>query len=146
MVAFWRRGVAAALASWLVCAGSSPALASEAITSIDVAEAGQLAAAGMPLIDVRRPDEWQATGVVAHSLLITAFNSEGQLVPDFLDRIKAEIKPDEPVVIICRSGNRSSQVARLLTEQAGFTHVYNVAGGITQWARNGQPLQPCANC
>ena len=136
----------AAVAGWLVCAGSMPAVASEAITNIDAAEAGQLVAAGMPLIDVRRADEWQATGVVAHSHLITAFNSEGQLMPGFLDRIKAEVKPGEPVVIICRSGNRSSQVARLLTEQAGFTHVYNVAGGIIQWARNGQPLQPCANC
>ncbi|WP_223291971.1 rhodanese-like domain-containing protein [Defluviicoccus vanus] len=145
MVAFWRQGVAAAVAGWLVCAGSMPAVASEAITNIDAAEAGQLVAAGMPLIDVRRADEWQATGVVAHSHLITAFNSEP--VDAGLSRPhQGRGQAGEPVVIICRSGNRSSQVARLLTEQAGFTHVYNVAGGIIQWARNGQPLQPCANC
>lgn len=39
---------------------------------------------------------------------------------------------DEAIYVICRSGKRSLQACMLL-EQAGFSQVHNVAGGILAW-------------
>ena len=49
-------------------------------------------------------------------------------------RLKPEdiIDPDKPIVVVCRSGNRSATACALLSRQ-GFTQVYNLAGGVTAW-------------
>jgi rhodanese-related sulfurtransferase len=48
--------------------------------------------------------------------------------PDFVAHVKKAASVDRPVVIICRSGNRSQEAGHAL-EQAGFTQVYNVLHG-----------------
>lgn len=45
-----------------------------------------------------------------------------------------EIRRDIPVIIYCRSGNRSGRVVSMLQERFGFTNLYNLAGGILAWA------------
>ena len=42
------------------------------------------------------------------------------------------------VHVVCGSGKRSSQVARMLNERGYST--LNVAGGITEWYRSGHPV------
>lgn len=39
---------------------------------------------------------------------------------------------DEPIHVICRSGNRSAQAASLLKD-AGYTDIYDVSGGMIAW-------------
>lgn len=39
---------------------------------------------------------------------------------------------DEPLYIICRSGNRSAQAAKILQER-GYTEIYDVSGGMIAW-------------
>ncbi|WP_232819570.1 rhodanese-like domain-containing protein [Exiguobacterium sp. TNDT2] len=39
---------------------------------------------------------------------------------------------DEPIYVICRSGNRSAQAAQLLNER-GYTEIYDVSGGMIAW-------------
>lgn len=46
--------------------------------------------------------------------------------------------PAEPVMVICRSGNRSSRAARYLVAQ-GFETVYDLAGGMLAWSAAGLP-------
>ncbi|MFJ6001922.1 rhodanese-like domain-containing protein [Arthrobacter sp. NPDC092385] len=46
--------------------------------------------------------------------------------------------PDTTVYLLCGSGKRSSQAARMLTSR-GYDTV-NVAGGITEWYRGGHPV------
>lgn len=46
---------------------------------------------------------------------------------------------DQPVVVYCSVGYRSSAVARRLRE-AGFTEVYNLEGSIFKWANEGRPV------
>lgn len=46
--------------------------------------------------------------------------------------------PDTTLYVLCGSGKRSSQAARILTDR-GYKAV-NVAGGITEWYRNGHPV------
>ncbi len=51
----------------------------------------------------------------------------------------AEVPNDQPIVIYCRSGNRSAQAARIL-RSAGYAVVYDL-GGILTWQAQGYPVQ-----
>ena len=57
-------------------------------------------------------------------------------VPDRL----ADIPKDKELIITCRSGNRSGQIANFLREQ-GYTNVHNMQGGILAWADAGFPVE-----
>ncbi len=50
-----------------------------------------------------------------------------------------EPKPDEKLVIYCRSGARSAQVCAFLA-QRGVTNIYNLRGGVIAWQSAGLPL------
>jgi rhodanese-related sulfurtransferase len=49
-----------------------------------------------------------------------------------------ELDPEHELVVLCRSGGRSAQVARYL-ERQGFSSVWNLAGGILAWAQQVDP-------
>jgi rhodanese-related sulfurtransferase len=95
---------------------------------------------GVPLYDVRRPDEWRQTGVVEGSRKLTFVDANGRLQPGFLDTLTREVGKDEPVVLICRTGNRTDVLARHLVEKMGYSRVYNVRDGITRWIGDGRPV------
>jgi len=95
---------------------------------------------GAKVIDVRRQDEWDKTGVIEGSHRLTAFDARGQFNRDFPAAFQSLVQQDDAVVVICRSGNRSSVIANMLTEQAGYTRVYNVTDGIQKWIKDGHPV------
>jgi len=95
---------------------------------------------GVPLYDVRRPDEWRQTGVVEGSRKLTFVDANGRLKPGFLDTLTREVGKDEPLVLICRTGNRTDVLARHLVEKMGYSRVYNVRDGITRWIGDGRPV------
>ncbi len=43
-----------------------------------------------------------------------------------------ELDPNSQILVVCRSGNRSNQAAGFL-EWRGYTNVYNMAGGMSEW-------------
>lgn len=51
----------------------------------------------------------------------------------------SEIPTDKEVIVTCRSGNRSGQVADFLRAQ-GFDNVHNMQGGILAWEAAGLPV------
>jgi rhodanese-related sulfurtransferase len=51
-----------------------------------------------------------------------------------------EIPTDQEVIVTCRSGNRSGQVAQFL-RQNGFDNVHNMQGGIIAWEEAGLPVE-----
>lgn len=75
------------------------------------------------LLDVRNPDEYEADNIGAKLIPL------GDL-PHSLDEI--EDWKDEEVIVHCRSGKRSAMAQQIL-EQAGFTNVRNVTGGMLAW-------------
>ena len=84
------------------------------------------------ILDVRTDREW-TTGVVENSLLINIYDPEFQQKLEQLDKVK-------PVILICRSGQRSNQAMRTMA-QMGFKELYNVRGGINSWSRAGFELK-----
>jgi rhodanese-related sulfurtransferase len=81
------------------------------------------------LIDVRTPEEF-ASGHIARSINISVETLENRL---------SEIPHDQPVIVYCRSGNRSTQAAQILAS-AGYTDIRNL-GGINAWTEQGFPIE-----
>lgn len=112
------------------------------VRDIDNAQLQQLIEQGVAVIDIRRADEWRQTGVVPGSRLLTFFQDRAYRVydiPAWLGAVAREIPPEAPVVVICRTGNRTQAVADLL-HRAGYRQVYNVRDGIVEWLREGRAV------
>ncbi len=109
--------------------------------NLDNAQLKTLIEQGVPIFDIRRTDEWRQTGVIEGSQLITFVDGGGRVMPDFLERFTSVAGKDDPVILICRTGNRTSSLARHLVEQLDYTQVYNVRHGITRWIRDGNAVQ-----
>ncbi len=52
-----------------------------------------------------------------------------------------ELPRDKKLLIMCRTGGRSTEIAHHLL-QRGFEQVYNLQGGITAWSREIDPSIP----
>ena len=133
----------------ICCLGMLLAVAAKAdsgVATISGEELSRLVDQGVTVVDVRRSDEWRSTGVINGSQLITAFDESGRLNPRFVADVSAAVGKDQPVALICRSGNRSAVAAQLLAKEAGFTKIYNVSGGISAWLGQGKPMGPCTSC
>ena len=89
---------------------------------------------GVPIIDIRRAEEWSDTGVIKQSHLMTFFDNKGNHnIDEWLPNLKKIAKEGDPVIIICRSGKRSGIVSKFLDEQANYSNVYNASGGMLSW-------------
>ncbi len=75
------------------------------------------------LIDVREPWEFEYCRIDGSQLIPL-----GEL-PSRID----ELPTDRPLVMVCHHGHRSYYAAALL-QQAGFTEVHNLRGGVEAWA------------
>ena len=95
---------------------------------------------GIKLIDIRRPDEWQQTGVVDGSIKSTAFDSEGRFLRSFMKMLEKTVQPDEEFVVICRTGNRTATLSNWLVTKGGYRNVLNVQDGITSWIKEERPV------
>lgn len=132
------RLVVALLAGLLLagCSGPPP------YTNVDNQGLQVLLEQSVPLVDIRRPEEWRETGVVEGSRGLTFVDDFGRVMPGFLENFSARIEKDQPVVLICRTGNRTDVLARHLVEQMGYSQVYNVRNGIVGWLSDGLPVEP----
>ena len=93
---------------------------------------------GVVTVDIRRPDEWSQTGVIAGAETITAFETNGSLHPEFQQKFMALVSsPDTPVLLYCRSGSRTTNFGTALVEQLGFSQVTHLSDGILGWTADG---------
>lgn len=77
---------------------------------------------GLTVIDVRTPGEYSA-GHIPGALLRPLGN---------INQWSNEFEFEQPLVLVCASGGRSSSAASKLAE-AGFTNLYNLTGGMSKW-------------
>ena len=91
--------------------------------------AADLKAAGMPIVDVREREEWDAGHIAGADWLPL---SE-------LGARWAEL-PGGELVVVCRSGSRSEMVCTALAQSGRAAH--NLAGGMQAWAAAGLPIEP----
>ena len=92
------------------------------------------------ILDVRTPEEYLFVGhpPMAWKVPIAIQTYEwdagkGQFpmkpLSDFVSRVKEVAKPDDTLLVMCRSGGRSAIAVNLLAK-AGFTHVYQILDGM----------------
>ncbi|MGD9808637.1 MAG: rhodanese-like domain-containing protein [Deferribacterales bacterium] len=96
---------------------------------------------GIKIIDIRTEDEWKQTGIVKGSSTIEFFDSKGNYnVKNFVSQLDKKVNKNEPFAIICRTGNRTSNVIGLL-RQLGYSQAIDIKGGVVQAAKNGIPFE-----
>jgi len=92
------------------------------------------------LIDVRTPEEFLFIGHAEMAWNIPLAEQSYQwdpekkqlpmsLLPDFVTRVQSVAKPDDILMVTCRSGGRSAMAVNLLAK-AGFKNVYNITDGV----------------
>lgn len=82
------------------------------------------------LIDVREPAEVEATRI--ESAIVVPLS--GSLT------ISETIAKDLAIIVVCRSGNRSSKACPLISKQFPNHQIYNLDGGVMAWEKGGYPL------
>jgi rhodanese-related sulfurtransferase len=84
------------------------------------------------ILDVRDDSEFGA-GHILNAKLIPLLKLK--------DRIgELERHRDQPIIVVCRSGQRSATACALLGNR-GFGQAYNLAGGMLAWQKAGLPVE-----
>jgi len=125
-----RRIALAAIAVSLLSAGCGAAGPDTSAVSLETARAEHEAGRAV-LIDIREPQE-HATGVAAGAQLLPMSRLAGRIGEIPTD-------PKQPVLLICKTQNRSGATLKALRER-GYSHVKYVNGGMSEWARRGWPM------
>jgi len=121
--------IIALIASVLLLAGCS---SSTTASDLSVTEfSAKIAEVGVITLDVRTPGEF-AEGYIKGARLIDfqSGNFENEI---------AALDKNATYAVYCRSGNRSGQAVKVM-QDAGFTNVFNMNGGVIDWANAGLPL------
>ena len=92
--------------------------------------AAELRDQGVFVLDVREPDEWAQAHIPGATLIPLG---------ELQTRVN-ELPKDQPVLVYCRSGNRSAGAYDTMTKE-GLTNILHMNQGITAWQQSGLPLQ-----
>jgi rhodanese-related sulfurtransferase len=119
----------AIMASVLLLAGCS---SSSSAIDLSVSEfSSKVTEAGIITLDVRTPGEFNEGHIEGAQLIdFQSGNFESEIAT--LDKSKT-------YAVYCRSGNRSGQALKVMSD-AGFSNLYNLNGGVIDWANAGLPL------
>jgi rhodanese-related sulfurtransferase len=128
------------------------------LTAREAYEQWKAAPDKVKIIDVRTPEEFLFVGhpamawkipVATQSYAWDAAKQQYPMkpLPDFVARVQTIARPDDTLMVMCRSGGRSAIAANVLA-QAGFKHVYNIIDGMegdanadSDTVAQAQPLQ-----
>ena len=123
-------------------------------SEIDARTAHALAQAGQLLIiDIRRPSEWEKTGLPTPSVGISLQNSLRKVRRGFPDDVLEVVDgdKDQPIALICASGGRSAWAVGLLQE-TGFSRIHDISEGMfgngkaPGWLAHNLPVTACESC
>jgi rhodanese-related sulfurtransferase len=99
---------------------------------VSAAEAKQIIDSGAQLIDVRTEAEFEAGHIPGARHVPVAE----------IQRRAGEFDNAQPVVVYCRSGDRSGPVADAFAASGWDAH--SIEGGLVAWNEGGQELEPAA--
>ncbi|OLP65778.1 hypothetical protein BACPU_13960 [Bacillus pumilus] len=92
------------------------------VKQVDAADVKSNLNNAQQLIDVRSPEEFQISHLKGfQNIPLSHINEQAH-----------QLKKNEEVYVMCQSGMRSMQAAKILKKQ-GFTHITNIKGGMNAW-------------
>ena len=103
------------------------------IVNVNNEQIKELSKNNIPIVDIRRSSEWDQTGVVPNSILLTFFDKKGNYnLDEWYKQLRLKINEGEPIILICRTGRRTKIIAEMMDKK--FNNIiYNAKGGITSW-------------
>ena len=95
------------------------------------------------MIDVRRPDEWERTGIIKNSHLMTFFDEYGnhnisKWIRDFEKLVTSK---EQTFVLICAHANRTRTIGNYLIDQ-GYKNTAHLYGGMALWMQELREVIP----
>ena len=106
------------------------------VIDIDNTQLKKLIKEDVSIVDIRTINEWNHTGVIPNSLLITFFDEKGNYDLDqWHEKLLENSSYNKDLIIICRSGRRSKIAAEIISKNFGI-NVYNAKHGIKSWIQS----------
>jgi rhodanese-related sulfurtransferase len=104
-------------------------------TTIGTDEAKRMIDAGVTIIDVRQPEEWNR-GHIAEAILVplNGIYSFGKALKDL------NLPEDQEIIFTCAAGQRSASASEIAMV-AGFKKIYNLANGMNGWVGRRYPIE-----
>ena len=100
----------------------------------------KLSKSNIPIVDVRRNSEWDQTGVVPNSILLTFFDKNGNYnFEKWYEKLRLNINEEKPIILICRTGRRTKIIAEMMDKKLDNV-IYNAKDGITSWIDEKLPI------
>ena len=104
------------------------------IVDVNNEQIKELSKNNIPIVDIRRSSEWEQTGVVPQSILLTFFDKEGNYNYDeWYEKLLLEIDEGKPIILICRTGRRTAIISKMMEIKEYDNVIYNAKSGITSW-------------
>ncbi len=126
----------------LLCFFCNIGVAAE-LTNLTVKQLAQLQEKQNALVvDIRTEREWEQTGIIPGSHKLQFFAADGQYNAEkwLSDLEQLKSSPEQPLILVCRSGNRSSLVGNMLSKQKQIKNIHHLSNGIQSWIKLGNPI------
>ena len=108
--------------------------ASADIVDVNNGQIKELSKNNIPIVDIRRSSEWDQTGVVPKSILLTFFDKEGRYnFDEWYEKLRLEKDEGKPIILICRTGRRTTIIAKMMEIKKFDNVIYNAKSGISSW-------------
>lgn len=110
------------------------------VIDIDNTQLKKLINEDVSIVDIRTINEWNNTGVIPNSLLITFFDKTGNYdLYQWYEKLIKKSSYRKDLIIICRSGRRSKIAAEIISKKFGI-NVYNAKHGIKSWIKSNEAV------
>jgi rhodanese-related sulfurtransferase len=95
------------------------------------------------VIDIRTTEEWNSTGIIPGSNKIEFFNDQGEFDANkwLIALNQLQSSTEQPVVLVCHSGNRSNMLGNYLANKLGMKNIYHLQNGIASWIETGNKIE-----
>ena len=110
------------------------------VIDVDNTQLKKLIKEDVSIVDIRTINEWNHTGVIPNSLLITFFDEKGNYDLDqWHEKLLENSSYNKDLIIICRSGRRSKIAAEIISKNFGI-NVFNAKYGIMSWIQSNEAI------
>lgn len=94
----------------------------------------------LTVVDIRTDAERAGTGTIAGALGLPAYDATGKLNRRFLADLLRNVEKTATIVLVDTDGRRAGTLGTFLGQNAGFSDLRGLDGGLKAWTREGFPL------
>ena len=116
-------------------------LVSAEVIDIDNRKLTNLIEKGIKIVDVRTQNEWNSTGIIKGSELISLLDKNNKFIfENWYRAFNKKLNKDKSIIFICAAGVRSNYISHLVKRRKPDLKIYNLEKGINHWIRSGNKI------